>query len=384
MNEMVDKIAKDIAQKRAKINELKKLETMLSDELLSDEQTTILQQEIEKLMTEINKFSTKKTLKKDKKVEDFLAGFDINLDEIESQKVEFLVDDFLMKNEVTMLVARPSTGKSLIAISVCNMLLGDGTIGQVYYLDNDNSKVTLKSRNIHVIKQKFEDKFRYFATLQDSDYGKIVEKLKQIDLSDCVIVFDSITNFIDGDRNNHSDVAKTLKDIKNLRNNNATVLFLHHQSKINKDFNSIFAGSSAFLEDISCAFSLTKNEDKNALILSVIKDRNHMLRDVAFLYRDNNTLDKIELSFACETNEDVEMKDAIIDFIKSCMQNKPNYSDIMRHMSENGYTNKDKVNRIIQMHKNKFWVCKKIKERNNRDVFELLDSSDKQDKSDLK
>lgn len=384
MSEIIDKIAQELAVKKAKIKELQKLELMLNDELISDEHIAILEIEIEKLMREINSFSTKKTLKKDKKVEDFLASFDINFDEIESQKVEFLIDDCLIKNEVTMLVARPATGKSLVAVSMCNMLLHDAKIAQVYYLDNDNSKVTLKARNIHAIKKKFDDKFRYFVALQDSDFVKIVEKLKQSDLSDSIVVFDSITNFIVGDRNNHSDVSSILKDIKNLRNNNATVLFLHHQSKINKDFNSLFAGSSAFLEDLSCAFSLIKNDDKNALILNVIKDRNHMLSDVSFLYRENNTLEKIELSFACETNEDIVMRDTIIDFIKSCKLNKPSYSDIMRHMNENGYTNKDKNNKIIQIYKNKFWVSTKMKSHNNRDVFELLDSSDKSDKSDLK
>jgi len=380
MNEMVDKITKDIAGKRAKINELKKLQKMLDDELLSDEQATILQQEVENLLIEINKFSPKKSFKKDKKIEDFFASLDINFDEIESQKIEFLVDDFLIKNEVTMLVARPATGKSLIAISVSNMLLSEAKIEQVYYLDNDNSKVTLKSRNVHIIKQNFGDKFRYFVALQDSDFFQIIEKLKKTDLSDCIIVFDSITNFISGDRNSHADVSTILKDIKNLRNNNATVLFLHHQSKLNKDFNSDFAGSSAFLEDISCAYRLSKNEDKDALILHVLKDRNHMLSDVAFLYNDGNTLTKLDLQSALETNEDIGMRDMIVDFIQSCKQNRPNYSDIMKHMSENGYANKDKVNRIIQMYKNKSWIAKKQKSMNNRDVFELLDSSDKSDK----
>lgn len=380
MSDVIDKIAKDLATKKAKIAELKKLQKMLDDELISDEQVAILEQEIEKLIVEINQFAPKKSLKKDKKIEDFLASLDINFDEIESQKVEFLIDDFLMKNEVTMLVARPSTGKSLIAISVCNMLLYDKKIEQVYYLDNDNSRVTIKSRNIHVIKQKFEDKFRYFVALQDSDFVKIVDSLKKIDLSDCIIIFDSITNFIDGDRNSHADVSNILKDIKNLRNNNATVLFLHHQSKPNKDFNSIFAGSSAFLEDISCAFKLSKNEDKNTLILNVIKDRNHMLSDVAFIYNSDNTLSKIDLNFAQETNEDIAMRDIIVYFIESCKQNRPNYSDIMKHMSENGYTNKDKVNKIIQIYKNKFWAAVKQKSMNNRDVFELIDSSDKSDK----
>jgi len=380
VSEIIEKIAKDLSQKKAKIKELKRLEVMLSDELLSDEQATILEQEIENLLIEINKFAPKKSFKKDKKVEDFLAALDINFDEIESQKVVFLIDDFLIKNEITMLVARPGTGKSLIAISICNMLLHDGKIEQVYYLDNDNSRVTLKSRNIHLIKQKYEDKFRYFAALQDSDYVKIVEKLKQIDLSDGVIVFDSITNFISGDRNNHSDVSNVLRDIKNLRNNNATVIFLHHQSKLHKDFNSNFAGSSAFLEDISCAFLLAKNEDKNALILEVIKDRNHMLSDIAFLYNNDNTLSKIDLNFAFETNEDIEMRDVIANFITSCKQNRPTYTEIMKFMVENGYTNKDKVNRIIQAYKNKFWIATKMKSSNNRDVYELLDSSDKSDK----
>ncbi|MFA5501895.1 MAG: AAA family ATPase [Sulfurovaceae bacterium] len=380
MSEIIEKIAKDLSQKKAKIKELKRLEVMLSDELLEEDQVAILQQEIEKLIAEINKFASKKSLKKDKKTEDFFASLDIKYDEIESHKLEFLMDDFIIKNEITMLVARPATGKSLIAVSTCNMLMLEQKVKQVYYLDNDNSRVTLRSRNVHGFQLVFGDKFRYFANLEDGDFIRIVDTLKKVDLTDTIVVFDSITNFIVGDRNNHADVAKMLKDIKNLRNNNATVLFLHHQSKLNKDFNSDFAGSSAFLEDISCAFKLMRNDDKNALVLNVIKDRNHILNDVAFVYNSGNTLTKLDLQFACETNEDIEMRDVISNFITSCKQNRPTYTEIMKFMVENGYVNKDKVNRIIQMYKNKSWIAKKQKSMNNRDVFELIDSPDKSDK----
>lgn len=80
-----------------------------------------------------------------------------------------------------------------------------------------------------------------------------------------------------------------------------------------------------------------------------------------------------------ETNEDLEIKEQIINFIKS-EKDKPIYSDILKYIVDSGGYNKDKVNRIIQRGKDKYWKANRVSRENNKLVFELIDSQDNQDK----
>ena len=100
--------------------------------------------------------------------------------------------------------------------------------------------------------------------------------------------------------------------LKELRNNGASIVFLHHQNKLNKDFNSAFAGSSAFLEDVASAYELKKNEDQKTYIFTPLKDRNNISNSVAFVYNQDNTITQVDLDYALETNDDIEIRELIL------------------------------------------------------------------------
>ena len=166
--------------------------------------------------------------------------------------------------------------------------------------------------------------------------------------------------------------------LKELRNNGASIIFLHHQNKLNKEFNSAFAGSSAFLEDIELAYELKKNNDKQTYIFIPIKDRNNISNYVAFKYNQDNTLTKIDVDYAIETNEDAESKELILSFIKN-HKDRPIYSEILKHLVDCGY-NKDRINKIIQSGKNVYWKVTQLSQ-NNKTIYTLIDREDNQDKS---
>lgn len=44
----------------------------------------------------------------------------------------------------------------------------------------------------------------------------------------------------------------------------------------------------------------------------------------------------------------------------------------MKYLIDQGYSNKDKNNEVIQSGKDKHWKATKIKEKNNRDFYELI------------
>ncbi|WP_066403397.1 DnaB-like helicase N-terminal domain-containing protein [Aliarcobacter cryaerophilus] len=331
-----------------------------------------LHEKFENLNSEIN-------LKKfDEKFEKLINSFDLDVEKIKNRKIEFLYDQFIIKNDIIMFVARPGLGKSLMALAICNMLLDAGKIRRVFYLDGDNSHVTIKSRNIDLLKDKFGNRLNYFIELSDSDLYRIITELKKKDLTDFLIVFDSIKNFIIGDRNSHKDVTEIMNILKKLRNNGATIIFLHHQNKVNKEFNSAFAGSSAFMEDISLAYELKRNDYKQTYIFTPLKDRNNIASRIAFKYNNDNTLTEVNFNYAIETKEDSEIKEVIISFIKN-HSDKPIYSDILKHLVDYGY-NKDRVNKIIQNGKNVYWKVTSLTQ-NNKTIYTLIDREDNKDKS---
>jgi len=307
--------------------------------------------------------------KNDKNISNIFDKFDIDFTKIDKIKSEYLFDHFIVKNEITMISATPGEGKSLLSVALCNMLLQNNTIEQVYYLDGDNSAATLKDRNIHHLKHQHGNKFRYFCGLQKIELQKIIQTLQKIDLSNCLIVFDSIKNFISGDRDKNKDVSKVMDILKTLRNKGATVIFLHHNNKKQRDFESDFAGSSAFAEDTSNAFKLIKNEHKKSLILTPYKARVGELHNLAFQYNNNHTLTKIDYLEASETQEIEEINDEIRAFIEEQNQ-KPNYSKIIQHLQKEGYA-RNKANLALQNGKNRYWREEKLTQ-NNRSVYTLI------------
>ncbi len=337
--------------------------------------------ELQDIKEKLENIGNKKDLRQiDEKFEKLISSLDLNINKIKNKKIEYLYDQFIVKNDIIMFVARPGVGKSLMALALCNMLLDAGKIERIFYLDGDNSHITIKSRNIELLKNKFGNKLNYFIELSDSDMHRIIKELKKKDLTDFLIVFDSIKNFIIGDRNSHKDVTELMNILKELRNNGASIVFLHHQNKLNKDFNSAFSGSSAFMEDVAIAYELKKNEDKQTYIFIPLKDRNNISNYIAFTYNQDNTLTKVDIDYAMETKEDIEIRELIVNFIKN-QKDKPIYSEILKYIVDSGGYNKDKVNRIIQRGKDKHWRASRVLRENNKLVFELIDSQDNQDKS---
>ena len=308
----------------------------------------------------------------DDRLFNFFEKLDLDFDEVDRIKFEYLYDDLLVKNEITMLSSLPGVGKSLISVHLCDHLLKTKKIKQLFYLDGDNGLSTIKDRNIHHYKLKYGNQFRYFVGKSRSELKQIIQKLQQMNLEDTLIVFDSIKNFIDGDRDKNKDVSIVMETLKSLRNNGATVLFLHHQNKKQKDFNSDFAGSSAFAEDTTNAIRLEFNKDKETFILTPFKARAGHLEEIA-LKLDNSNLVRVDVEFAKQTAEDEEMIIETIEFIKSSYS-QPIWSDLWKNLIELGY-NKEKASKIIKAGEGKIWNFKRG-DRNNQKVYFLIDEKE--------
>jgi len=375
----ISEIEQEVKKKETEASRLIYLEKLRLSDYIKDDDIMVIEKEILSLNNKLKIKSAKKL----SDLESYLDSLDLDYEEVENAKFEYLYSNFIVKNEITMFAAPPSSGKSLISVALCNIFLVDILVNQIIYFDADNGTATLKERNIHKLKKKWLKKFRYFheSQITKSQMLQIIKQLQKTNLKDVLIVFDSIKNFmVGGDRDKNRDVSKVMEVLKSLRARGATVLFLHHTNKPNKDLQElIYAGSSAFQEDTGNAYIMQKNEYKNSFIFKNFKERTGELADIAFEYEDNHTLKKLDFLKATETEEDEQIRTNIVAFIDSnqgCI-----YSQILQYITSLGYS-KDKVNKVIQDGKTKYWNAVKNKTKQNRDEYVLISSSDSMDNSD--
>lgn len=375
----------DIREKANKFDQIMEqinvIEALKMKESTSFEDSEALQIEIDNLNGQLPVLSEHQQVKK---LDVFLDKFDLSVDFDDKIEIEYLLEELLVKHEITMFASSPGTGKSLSAIAMSNMALDNGTISKVVYFDDDNGLSTIIDRGIQKLKAKHGSKFMYFhnSKVSKSQMWQIVKALEQSDLNEYFIVFDSIKNFIgDGDRDKNKDVSKIMTILKKLRSKGATVLYLHHTNKPQKDLDPAYAGSSAFLEDSGNAFIVKKNEHRKSLIFSPIKNRTGKIDEKAYILNmQNHQMEMINLFLAKETYLEEIVRTEIQDYLLSCDE-KPIYSQIMKYIGELGYA-KDIINEVIQKGKGRFWKSTKIREQNNKDVFELIITNKTSDKID--
>jgi len=371
MSVSITKIEQKVKQKEAIKARLEHLKLLRLNDFIEEQDLKKIEKEIVSLESQLNL----KAVKKLNDLDNLLNTLDMDPIKIENTSFEYLYKNFITKNEITMFAAPPASGKSLISVALCNMFLINKTINTTIYFDGDNGAATLKERNIHKLKQKWGKQFRYFnqSSASKSQMFQIIKQLQKTDLSDVFIVFDSIKNFMaGGDRDKNKDVSKVMEVLQSLRARGATVLFLHHTNKPQRDLEElVYAGSSAFQEDTGNAYILKKNEFKNTFIFKNFKARTGDLKDIAFKYNSNHTLKEVDFSEANETEEIVEISEIITEFLESQSQ-KPSYSQIMQHLQKQGYS-RNKSNKALQNGKSRYWREEKLTQ-NNKSVYSLITS----------
>ncbi len=176
---------------------------------------------------------------------------------------EWLIDGFLMKQTLIMIYASAGSGKSYFAQYLSKFLLENGRIQGVFYFDGDNSKASLKERDCEKLTRITN---LYYFNPQDSSKSTLFDELlKADDLTNILIVIDSIRNFITEDFNKDFKVMKPLNKLQTLRDNGATIIFLHHQPKQRQDENNkTHKGATAFLDSVDEGYFLYSKESENS------------------------------------------------------------------------------------------------------------------------
>lgn len=378
--ESITKIKEKVNIAKKTVAQIKDLERLSLEFSINVQDRNTIQEEILKL---------KHTLKVETKIkgdelDEILHKYDLDPSLLENLKVEYLIERCIIKGEITMIVAPPGAGKSSFALAASMKCLKDSVLKNVIYLDLDNSLVTVADRKIDQILTKYKSRFKYLhgSIVTKTDMLHVLNTLSKSELSSHLIIFDSAKNFMGNgkDRDSNKDVSEFMNLIKQIRENGATILLLHHVNKPQKDMDTVFAGAAAWMEDVSSSFMLEQNKYKNCFILKPIKQRVGDLAEIAFLFnKSENIIEEIDLFFAKETIEDEEIRNVIYDYLKRS-EIKQTYSQILEYCTKDCGFSKNKVNAVIQAAKSHYWESTKEKHNHNRDVFVLLDSSDMQDK----
>jgi len=367
-NKIIAKIEAKVKQKEAQKARLEHLERLRLSDYVDDNDLVEINKEIDILKKELN-------LEQLKPLENFNSFFDeidLNPEELKNIKTKYIVDSFIVKNDITTLVAPQNAGKTTLAISIASHYLTESLIASVIYLDYDNSKETQAERGIGQLKEKFGKKLRYLgeAKATPQKMNEAMVKLSKSKLDNTLIIIDNIKNLIVGDRDKNKDVSRAMNKLKRLRSNGATIIALHHTNKPGQDGDLIFAGSSAFLEDTANAYLIRRNDFKQAFTLEILKNRTGKLeKNIAFKFTNNHELLKVDYAEASETQEIVEISEVVIEFLEKQSQ-KPTYSQIMQHLQKTGCS-RNKSNQALQNGKGRYWNEEKLTQ-NNKSVYSLI------------
>jgi len=173
---------------------------------------------------------------------------------------KWLIPGILAPYTINMFFSRSGGGKSFFILLLSLSLLEQGKIDTLIYLDNDNSKQALIGRKIGDIKKQFGKKFIYVPSFKtDKELMKVLlSDLKEEKYGHCLVIVDSIRNFMQGKNpNEDKDSISFMDDMKQIRGYDNTVIMLHHLNKSGQVKNNTSFGDYSDL-----SYFMEANNDK--------------------------------------------------------------------------------------------------------------------------
>jgi hypothetical protein len=156
----------------------------------------------------------------------------------DAKPTSFLIEGFLALESITALAAPVGQRKSLIALNVAHALCTGEPLfdyfkvvkrpERVVYLCPEMGLSSFSTRLKQIGLLEHVSKNLFCQTMDDTSV-----KLSELseELSDSVVIIDTLTRFVEGDQNSSEDMSKFAQQIFRLKRCGATVLLLHHSIK---------------------------------------------------------------------------------------------------------------------------------------------------------
>lgn len=231
--------------------------------------------------------------------------------DLDNYNINWLIDNFIARNQLIQFYAKAGSGKSLSVTYLAMELLKNNKIDKVFYFDGDNGYLTLKNRHMDYFIDKYSGKLFYYMYHKKSqfDYLDIKKLIFDIALriefdpnfSNSIIIFDSITNFINSNMSFDNEVKPYLEAMQKIRQYSAGVWFLNHQSKqVVGENNKAYKGSTVFEDGADESFFVKKySRIDNELIvtLEAMKQRDDAQSQALIINTDKKSLEFAEFNF---------------------------------------------------------------------------------------
>ena len=212
----------------------------------------------------------------------------VKIDDLNIEKTEFLIKDFLVKEAITMVYGAASQGKTWFMYAIAKHLINNSNIKKIFYIDMDNGKRQLKDRgadknlliypNIsYIIKSSISiSPFELIEEINKEAYG---QKYKDI-----LFIFDSTRDFVD--TKNDKQAKAFMEKMKNIREAGGTVLLIHHATKSGRYID----GSAEFPRSADNVYELKQKLRSGSILHYALKIENDRdpIKDMSFSVNTQN------------------------------------------------------------------------------------------------
>lgn len=277
-----------------------------------------------------NSHNEVKTL--DWKQEIFKISTPITKEDIKNvENQEFLYPELIIKNNVTIIVSPPNTGKSALVFGITKDLLDDNKIENVLFLDPDSSIGYVKE-SVNNMVEKYGDKFNYFNGVK-TDKSQMLNILLSLTLmkeeinKHTLIILDGLQFFIDGEISKDSNVKPFMETLKKLRDKfGATIILLHHTKRAKNENGDVEYLGTQIIETVTDNM-IVANAKNDKVFLHILKSRadkknNIYTVDIDFKHKEIKNI-KLKGKKDDIENEEIEVnKDFSIDDILNFMEDK--------------------------------------------------------------
>lgn len=174
-------------------------------------------------------------------------------DILNAENAEWLIDNSLLKRNITTIVGAPNVGKSAFSFAVSNKLFNEKKIDKLLYFDADNPISYVKDRILKLIDTYGSDGIMYYNGL-NSNPKEMVGVLNVLSSihgggDKVLIVIDSLKFFIQGSMNEDKLVSPFFDMLKSIRDKfGATIICLHHTRKSKDDDGKLTYNGSQVVE----------------------------------------------------------------------------------------------------------------------------------------
>lgn len=289
-----------------------------------------------------------------------------DIENVENQ--EFLYPELIIKNNITVIVSPPNTGKSALVFGIAKQLLKEEKINDLLFLDPD-SPISYVKKSISNMVDEFGDKVSYFNGVK-TDKFQMMDMLLSLTLmkqkvnEHTLIILDGLQFLINGEISKDSNVKPFMETLQKVRDKfGATIILLHHTKRAkNENGDAEYLGTQ-IIETVTDNM-IVANAKNNNLFLHILKSRADK----------KNNVYAIDIDFANKEIKNVRLKGKKdeIEAEQSEIPDEINVSDILDFMQDKKVGLKElkakfgkNVSDILKEHLGRYWN----KKQNENDKF---------------